>query len=408
MRMRRGIIISGSVHLALILAVLLRLDLFKADEAQAIQIAEVDLMTGAEFDAAVSTAPDAPREELSEITPPEQGGSDITAPTDTEAPSPRAADTPEMAEPEPAPDVSGLRQESPTPVMPQAPASPSVAETDTGDEGVSLVRPDAVGRQNPETENRKPASTTLDKPTPPAPAPRIASRPAPKPPEEAKTADVASEEVVKSEEAEKPAEEKPAEAPKEAASEIVPEQAEAPVPEAVAPLTAQRPRGRPDTVVAAATPQEEPKQPEAPATPAAKPQPQKPAGAAPAKPAQTASTPKPTTSNAAALGPPLTAREKDGIGLAVKKNWNMGPIQGLADFKELVITVQFELDRTGEVVGKTVTPVTPASPSGSYALAFRQARIAVLKSAPFKMPAEKYGQWKTVQITFNPSKGIGY
>ncbi|WP_157982198.1 hypothetical protein [Oceanicella sp. SM1341] len=406
--MRRGMIISGGVHLALILLVLLRVDLFRADEAQAIQIAEVDLMTGAEFDAAVSSAPDAPREDVSEMTPPEQGGSDVTAPTATEAPSPRTAETPEMSEPEEAPDVSGLRQESPTPVMPQAPASPTPAETDTGEEGVSLVRPDAVGRQNPETENRKPTATTLDNPTPPAPAPRIASRPAPKPPEEAKTAEEASPEVAESDSAEQPREEKPQEAPKEAATEIVPEQAEAqPVPEAVAPLTAPRPRGRPDTVIAAARPQEEPRQQEAPATPAAKPQQQRPAASAPERPAQQASTPR-AASSAATQGPPLTAREKDGIGLAVKKNWNLGPIQGLADFKELVITVQFELDRTGEVVGKSVTPVTPANPSGSYALAFRQARMAVLKSAPFKMPADKYGQWKTVQITFNPSKGIGY
>ncbi len=403
--MNRSVILSGGLHLLLILILLFSGQIFSSDEVRAIQIAEVDIITGEEFDAAQSAAPDAPREVLPDLTPPEAGGSDVVAPDAVEPPSAQAPDAPEAPATEAAetaPDVSAVRDRAQVTAAPE-PAQPSQGEPEGAS---SVIAP--VGPTAPETA-RPTIAPSLTRPAPPRPAPRIADTPAPPPPTDARTADTATPEVAPGETAVEPQEEKPAEAPPEAATEIVPEVAE-PVtePEAVAPLTAARPRGRPDVQTAEATPppaapetqtetQTAAAEPVRAATPATQ-----------ARPAREAATPRPARTPDVPVGAPLTAREKDGITLAVKKNWNVGPFQGRPDFRELIVTVRFELDQAGNVLGGKVEPVTPASPSGPYKLAYDAARRAVLRSAPFRMPPEKFGRWKVVEITFNPSKGIGY
>jgi hypothetical protein len=48
--MRRGAVVSGFLHLSLVALALFGGQLFESDEAQAIQFAEVDLISGAEFE----------------------------------------------------------------------------------------------------------------------------------------------------------------------------------------------------------------------------------------------------------------------------------------------------------------------------------------------------------------------
>ncbi|HEU0222531.1 MAG TPA: hypothetical protein VFR34_10040 [Paracoccaceae bacterium] len=415
--MRRGLLLSGGMHLVLVLLALFSGQFFRSDEARAIQIAEVDLMTGAEFDAAISTAPAAPRTEVAEIAPPEEGASDVVKPEATDRPSSREAETPETSEEEARPDLSGVRAQARAEARTEAPRSPELPPEDSVPEGASLVRPEVLGPPVPEQANRKPNATVLERPAPPRPAPRIASDPAPKPPTEARRAAEASPEVAPADEVTETREEKPQEAPPESASAIVPELAEeTETPESVAPLTSGRPLGRPQRLAAAA-PADEPEPPaaEAPEEPrprlAEQAQPPRPSRQAEPRPAQTRTAearPARPSGSDLPVGPPLTAVEKDGIRLKVKQNWNVVNIQGRPDFRDLIVTVRFELDREGNVVGKAVEPVTPANPTGPLRLAFDLARRAVLKSEPFQMPPEKFAQWRLVEITFNPSKGIGY
>lgn len=404
---RRGLVISGGAHLALLLIALFSGQLFQSDEARAIQIAEVDIMTSAEFDAAVSTAPDAPRTEVPEIAPPEEGAADVTAPELSERPAARPTEAAVSVDAtETAPDMTGVRTQVTAQVRAEAPLSPELDPEDAMPEGASLIAPEVLGPPVTEQINRSRSPTALADPSPARPAPRISSTPAPKPPTDAVEAESPSPEVAPAAEAAEVRPERPAEAPPEAATEIVPEVAEEPVaPESVAPLVSSRPLGRPQSVARAAAEPRQPQEAAAPTETAEAPRTQ-PETAEPSR-SETPREARPAGTNRP-VGPPLTTAEKDGIALPLKKTWNVGPIQGHPDFRSLIVTVRFELDQQGNVIGGLVEPVKPNPPTGAFQLAFRQARTAVLRAQPFRMPAEKYERWRVVEVTFNPSKGIGY
>lgn len=428
--MPRGLVISSLAHLALILVALFAGDLFEPEEARAIQIAEVDLMTAAEFDAAVSTAPEAPRTDVPDLAPPEEGAADVTAPDAVEPLSSRRAETPEAPADETAPDVSALRSPSRAEVRTEAPRAPSPAGVEAAPEGASLVTPEVVGPRVPELQNRRREATRLENPAPPRPAPRIASEAAPKPPDAARTAEAASPEVAPSPEAVEPKPETPAEAPKEAATEIVPEVEKEPVePESAAPLVAGRPRGRPtppaiaETETAAAEVPEPPK-PEPPAAEPPKPETPRPAAATPPRPAaplaeprpaRTASaTPRPASPSASdrPRGPPVTETEKDGIRLGIKKYWNVVTLSGLPDYQTLVVEVKIAVGRDGKIIGE-IEPWKPKRPDGNFLRAFQVARRAVLqaeRNGDLKFPSqEKYEQWKEIVLRFDPrTEKVGY
>lgn len=399
---RRGIWLSGIAHATALFLAVFGGQIFDSDDAEALQVSEVDLVSAAAFDAAVSSAPEAPRTAVADIVPPEAGASDIARPEETLQPSSAEVESPDAPDEETKPDLTSVRQRVTTEVPIAPPDAPTLAEEDREPEGVSLITPSTEGPNVPELENRKPNVTTLARPAPPLPAPRIAPQPVPKPPELSKKADEASPEVAPSDTAEQPRDEKPEESPEETATEIVPETLTEPEEtESPAPVVSSRPRGRPDSVVAAAKAKLE----EGGANNAAEAKPQR---TAEAKPATEAATPKPARGTDAVTGPPLTSREKDGITLKVKRRWNIGRLQGLENWQSLVVTVRFELDRSGKVVGRKVVAVKPRNPSGALEIAFQVARAAVLRSEPYDLPVDKYARWKTVEITFNPSKGINF
>jgi hypothetical protein len=67
---------------------------------------------------------------------------------------------------------------------------------------------------------------------------------------------------------------------------------------------------------------------------------------------------------------------------------------------ELRTTIHVAFNRDGSVVD---TPQVIESPAGRYSTAGPDAVVrAVLRCAPYKLPAEKYDTWREIEFTFDP------
>lgn len=71
-----------------------------------------------------------------------------------------------------------------------------------------------------------------------------------------------------------------------------------------------------------------------------------------------------------------------------------------------VVRLQFDLSRTGELVGNPQVLSSGKSPEDKAAAA--SAVRAVVRCAPYSLPAEKYETWKTVTLNFDLRDMRGY
>ena len=101
-------------------------------------------------------------------------------------------------------------------------------------------------------------------------------------------------------------------------------------------------------------------------------------------------------------GEKLSQTELDALRGIVEGNWTVMP--GQVTSNDIKIVVRFELDESGEVIGKP--EVTSSGGDGSSLAALEGgARRAVMKSAPFdKLPKDKYDTWRVVELSFYPSE----
>ena len=102
-------------------------------------------------------------------------------------------------------------------------------------------------------------------------------------------------------------------------------------------------------------------------------------------------------------GPPLTRGEKDGLRVAVSRCWNLG--SSSTDALSTTVVVMVSMSRDGKPEG--IRMASWEGPSeGAANTAFQAARRAIIRcgAAGFDLPAEKYGQWQEIEMTFNPEK----
>lgn len=102
-------------------------------------------------------------------------------------------------------------------------------------------------------------------------------------------------------------------------------------------------------------------------------------------------------------GPPMTGSEREGFRVAVNRCWNVDPGSVAA---RVTLEVGFSLDQTGNVIGDVRQISATGGDANAVSTAFQAARRAILRcQAPngYQLPADKYGQWKDVVITFDPS-----
>ncbi|MEM7631885.1 MAG: energy transducer TonB [Pseudomonadota bacterium] len=366
--MDTGQVISGIGHAGLIGWVLFG-GLFQS-EPLPFEVTEVSVISTDAFEAMLS----GPQPETgTEVALPVQPD---VVPDPVETPVPDETVTAEPPTPAPAPEPE---------VTPEPPAPDPVPE----------IVDDAPVQPQPQEQ------AVLAPEISPVPVPRPSERVAPEavapPPPEAVPDDVDQPAVTEDEGADTPADEQEATAPEEAATQIVTE-AEEP---SGAPTTSLRPPSRRPSapVRAAETPQEAPEDTAtAPETPSA--------------PADTDDAVNDALREALGggedevpQGPPLSAGEKDALRVAVSNCWNVGSLSSEA--LQTTVIVAVDMTQDAKPVTSSIRLVSSSGGSSSAAnQAFEAARRAIIRCTRdgYNLPVEKYGQWKEIEMTFNPER----
>lgn len=358
--------ISAAGHLTLVGWLMLG-GLFAA-EPEPFELTEVSVISGADFDAMVAAA--APPQQVEEVA------------------QPAAPQTP-VAEPEvvPTPDET---IEQPAPVQVETPPEdvpPEVTELETPPETVVEDVPPALNEPVGDVAVLVPEVAPE---AAPRPIERVAPEPVAQPEPEAAPDPVEQEAVAPDEAGEAPEQEsQEATAPEEAVSEIVTEAT-------AAPAASSRPPGR---------------RPEAPArqaaAPAAEVETQAPASeAAPVNNDDVLAALQAAQEPAAApSGPPLTAGEREDLRVAVSQCWNIGSLSSEALGTTVVVEVRMNRDATP--VNDSIRMLSAAGGSDAAARrVFDSARRAIILCGArgLNLPQEKFSQWQTIEMTFDPSK----
>ncbi len=344
--MHIGHYISGAAHAGFILWVLFG-GAFRPEPIP-FEVTDVAVISEQEF-LALSATPSAP--EISDSVTP------LTQPNDP---------APEPAPPvQPVPDVDPVVKPQPRPQPPAAPL------------------PDAPQRDAP------PAPRQID---------RVAPEPVAPPPPDVAEADTAQDSVSLTGDAasETPQDQQEAQAPQEAVTEIVTEATPKP---SGAPSTSLRPRKRPEQLAQVSEPDPEPAPESDPAQDAKPPVDQQSVNDALAS--ALAETQADTQADTPS-GPPLSFSEREAFRASVQQCWN---VDDGSLWARVTVTVAMTLDRNGKVDSD---PKLIASQGGSEAdtqIAFQAARRAIYlcQKSGYSLPADKYDQWREIEITFNPN-----
>jgi len=250
-------------------------------------------------------------------------------------------------------------------------------------------RPDAPQRDAPiEAEVAAPRDLDRVAPRPVAPSPLVAEAPEALPdrsPDAERTVETP------------PEPEAPAAAPREATTQIVTEADDTSDRDLAAPVASALPVGRPEAPPPARQPEPEPEPREQVA--AAQPE----APAAPAQPARTT----PPAGGAAERGPPIPRGAIEGVRSRLESAWNVSILTGMENYDELVVTLQVPLGRDGRPAGDVRVIRPTGRLDGRWRRAVSIAERALLRAAGqgFQLPAESYGRWQTLEVTFNPGTG---
>lgn len=389
--MEKGQIISGIAHAGVILWVVLGDWLFRADTLPEMEVAEVSLMSSAEFDAMMAAAPPPAAEPVEPAAEPE--AVEPPEPVQPEEPPPPAEEPPPVAPPEePLPEE--LPQEAvPQPIETPEPVAP-IAEIE---QPIPVPLSDVKPRPRPVD---RVAATPVESVDAPEVADQVIEEVADEPTEEA---------VIVEEQQE-------AAAPEEATTQIVTEAVEteedAPQLEMTSSL---RPRSRPaqvaeepveEEVAAAAETVEEPT--EEPAEEVAEETATEDAVAAAlaealAEEAATEQAAADTPSDLP-VGPPMTAGEQDALRVAVQQCWNVGALS--MEALRTTVTVAVSVGQDGVPDAGSITLIDSNGESDTATRqAFEAARRAIIRCGArgFPLPPEKFEQWRNMELVFDPN-----
>lgn len=382
-----GLYISGAGHGGLILWVLLG-GFFSGPRPEPLDVAPVSLVSAEEFAAltAEASAPRAVEEEQPE------------APSVESAPRPQARPEPT---PEPEPEPEPAPEPEPEPVVEPTPEPEPVPEP------VVETPPQPVV---PEVDNAPVTPTVLPDSAPPVAADRVTDEVVAAPDPDVRIADV---DQVRPEPAELPAETPVEVAPETTAREqtttqIVTEADQSdenslgisasirPRPRPNRPAPASEPDPAPVTETAAAAPDPEPTPEPAPAA----------SSAVNDALAEALGGSSQTSGNGTArVGPPLTQGEQNAFRVAVQGCWTVDP--GSPTY-QVVLTVGMDMQEDGRVVSSSLELLSATGgDTTTVQTAYEAARRAILRCQTqgrngYDLPAEKYDQWRRIELTFDP------
>ena len=323
--------------------------------------------------------------------------------------APEVAEDPVAPQVPPEPETTPVIPERPTPVPETPPAQPDPIETPVEEAEPEPPAPEPtpeVPSIVPDAPDVPEIVTDLPQTAEPETAQqtdRVAPEPVQAPEPDTQVDDVAQDEVAPDEgaDANQPVQE--ATAP-EAASDRIVTEAEADDAEPTAPLASVRPLTRP------ARPSPEPEQPQETQTataeensdPAPEPNPEVESSAVDDALAEALAgsgeveAPEPS-------GPPMTRGEKDALRIAVSQCWNVGSLSSEALRTSVVVGVT--LSREGVPDIGSIRMLSSSGGSDSSAKqAYEAARRAIIRcgSRGFDLPADKFAQWRDIEMTFNP------
>ena len=394
--MEKGQIISGIAHGGVILWVILGDWLFRAPTLPEIEVAEVSLMSSAEFDAMMAAAPPA-AEPTPEEPAPEEPAIQPPEPVQPEEPPPPAEEPTLVAPPE-----EPLPEDLPTEAVPQLIETPDpVAPIADVEQPIPVPLSDARPRPRPVD---RVAATPVESVDAPEVAEQVIEE----------VSDVPSEEAVIVEEQQEAA------APEEATTQIVTEAVEteedAPQLEMTASL---RPRSRPERV----QPAEEPVEEAAASTETPEEAPEEPAPDTTTEDAVAAALAEALAEEAAAAeaeaaeaaaaeaaasnlpaGPPMTAGEMDALRVAVQACWNVGALS--MEALRTTVTVAVSVGQDGVPDAGSIAMIASNGESDTATQqAFEAARRAIIRCGArgFPLPPEKYDQWQNMELVFDPN-----
>ena len=366
--MHTGHVISGLGHLGLLGWVVLG-GLF-APEPEPVELTEVSVISSADFEAMLAAGQ--PPQSVTEVAQPPQPEVSV--------------ETPELN------STADAQIEQPAPLPTEAPSNDAVPDV------TELVAPPEAEVLDTPPELSEPVGdvAVLVPETAPEAAPQDIDRVAPQPvaqPNPDAAIDPVEQEAAApdatGEATEQEAQE--ATAPEAATTEIVTEAT-------AAPAASTRPPGRkpaaPGQQAAAPAPEAEPAEE---------------AAEAPSDPVsnddvlaalQAAQEPAPVPT-----GPPLTSGERDALRVAVSQCWNIGSLS--TEALSTIVVIGVEMNQNGTPVTSSIRMISATGGSNAAAQrVFDSARRAIIRCGArgFNLPAEKYGQWQTIEMTFDPSK----
>ncbi|MBC2861068.1 cell envelope biogenesis protein TolA [Stappia sp. 28M-7] len=256
---------------------------------------------------------------------------------------------------------------------------------------VEATRPTEKPVEEPKAEE-KPAETEAKRPNQAAPEPTPAPTPEPTPAPEPPTPEPPA-----------PQPEPPAPQPEPPAPRAEPEPAPAPTPEPekkvaeTPPPPTVRPRSKPTP-----PPQprrEPPRENFNPNEIAALLNKVEPAGGSSSNSTQPAS----LGSRRGQSGVTMSQSEIDALRGQISRCWN--PPAGAAGAGDLTVKLKFSLTIAGEIDREP--SVINSSSNPTFGIAAESARRAVLRCAPYSLPAAKYEAWREVEIEFDPRELLG-
>lgn len=104
---------------------------------------------------------------------------------------------------------------------------------------------------------------------------------------------------------------------------------------------------------------------------------------------------------------PISMSVIDGVRRQIERCWNVPA--GARDADDLVVRIRVEMNPDGTPRTAAIVDEGAGRSDPSYRTAAESALRAVLnpRCHPFKLPPDKYGQWKSMTIMFNPKEMFG-
>ena len=366
--MKTGATVSGGMHLAFLALALFGTGWFADRDPAPLQVTQVELVDGTNFEAALSTAPVVPNTGPAELAPQVENDVepvDLTSPDVTikvpDVPLLVATDTP----PPKRPDLSDLQLPPPPTVVPTEALRPSIA---------LIPSPDEVPRQAEQPES-PPATEPVQAL---ATAPTQDTAPKPMPPPEAEPVAAEDPQPKPEDPKQEPEPEAVVELQPEATVSAAPQEARLPVARPAEAVAAARASSAPEPVAATAKPAEEPK---------------------PAKPA---------SGSTSQLASAITIGEKDALRLGIKQYF---VYSGNRSDRSLRVTIGIRLGQDAKIIGQPELLTASGGDPATQDVLFRAGRRALLKAQNAgefkKLPPSKYDGWKLIHVTFTPEE-IGF